>query len=366
MLWHDKTRLLLSTCGIAFAVVIMFLQLGFFNGINDSQANIARLLNGDLVLLQRNRTHLNKWNRFEDIHLYQVAALSGVAEVIPIFKDGAGLKNPQTDQVKRIIVYAFPPDRPPFALPDLSQEKLDRLKVRGQVLYDRRSREIYGRFREGDTLTIDGRSYTLAGYVDLGPNLINDGTILMGEGTWLGNGANNRPVMALVILTPDADRGAQIKAIKANLPDDIVAFTPSELAQREIDYTITNAPVGVIFGIGLVVSFFIGTVICYQILFNEVTDHLAQYATLKAMGFGNGTLIGIILEEAILLAIFGFLPGLALSEWIYRVVADQTRLIMFLTPERIGLVFSLALVMCVAAGFLAMRKVLKLDPAELY
>ena len=69
MLLHDKKRLLLSTSGIAFAVVIMFMQLGFFNGINDSQANIANLINADLVVIHKKRTHLNKWNRFAPIHL---------------------------------------------------------------------------------------------------------------------------------------------------------------------------------------------------------------------------------------------------------------------------------------------------------
>ena len=114
MLLHDKKRLLLSSGGIAFAVIIMFLQLGFFNGINDSQANIARLINADLVMLHKNRTHLNKWNAFDPVKLSQVVALPEVADGIPIYKDGAGLKNPQTDQVKRIIIYAFPPESRPL------------------------------------------------------------------------------------------------------------------------------------------------------------------------------------------------------------------------------------------------------------
>ena len=175
MLWHDKKRLFLSTCGIGFAVIIMFMQLGFFNGINDSQANIARLINADLVMVHKKRTHLNKWNRFAPIHLQQVLAMDGVAEGIPVYKDGAGLKNPDTEQVKRIIVYAFPPESNPLNLPDIPNGTMDLLKVKGNVLFDRRSREIFGEFEVGDNLTIDGRSFRLAGFVSVGQILLTTG-----------------------------------------------------------------------------------------------------------------------------------------------------------------------------------------------
>ena len=251
-------------------------------------------------------------------------------------------------------------------MPDLTPELEEALKIPGNVLFDSRSRDIYGRFSLGDTLTVNEKPFTLAGEVTLGPNLINDGTLLMSAGSWVGSGASNRQEMALLRLEPGQDKAAAIARVRANLPEDIIVLTPVELAQREIMYTVINAPVGAIFGVGLIVSLFIGTVICYQVLFNEVFDNLSQYATLKAMGFGPRYLIAIILEEALSLAVAGFLPGLAVSWWIYSVVADHTRLIMYLTPERIGLIFAMAVTMCVIAGLLAMRKVLKVDPADLF
>jgi putative ABC transport system permease protein len=364
MLWHDKKRLLLSTGGISFAVIIMFMQLGFFNGINDSQANIARLINADIVVINKKRTHLNKWNRFSLIKLHQIMATEGVAEGVPIYKEGAGLKNPDTNQVKRTIVYSFPTNSAPFNLPNVSPEKMELLKIKGNVLFDSRSREIYGNFKVGDSLTIDQKSYTLAGFVEVGPNIINDGTILIGETSWRKVG--DTLIMGLLRVEKGAGIQEVAARIRENLSDDLIVMTPQELAEREIEYTTINAPIGAIFGIGLIVSLFIGIVICYQILFNEVTDNIKQYATLKAMGFSNSFLIKTILEEAALLAVIGFLPGLFLSYWIYDITSEATRLIMVFTPERISFIFILALVMCLFAGLLAMRKVLKLDPAELY
>ena len=189
MLFHDKKRLLLSISGIAFAVVIMFLQMGFFNGINDSQANIARVIDADLVILHEKRTNLNKWTRFDYIRLNQINSISAVDIITPIYKDGAGIKNPDTNQVRRTIIYAFDPEAKPFNIEGLTDEVYEKLRVRGTALFDDRSRDIYGQFKIGDLLEIDERAYTLGGYVILGPNLVNDGTILMGTGTWRGDGA---------------------------------------------------------------------------------------------------------------------------------------------------------------------------------
>ncbi|MDA8637750.1 ABC transporter permease [Rhodospirillales bacterium] len=364
MLFHDKKRLFLSTCGISFAVIIMFMQLGFFNGINDSQANIARLINADLVLIHKKRTHLNKWNRFAPIHLQQVISMPGVSEGVPVYKDGVGLKNPETKQVKRIIMYAFPPESIPFNLPDATQKDWASLKVKGNCLFDARSRDIFGKFQVGDNLTIEEKPFRLSGFVTVGPNIINDGTLLCAEGSW--RAPADYLIMGLVRLKDGIDQQQVIDRIRTNLDDDLLIMTPIELAEREIRYTVINAPVGAVFGIGLIVSLFIGTVICYQILFNEVTDNLAQYATLKAMGFDSSFLYKIILEEASVLAVIGFLPGLLLSFLIYDITADATRLIMDFNVIRVAFIFFLTLFMCLIAGFLAMRKVLTIDPADLY
>jgi putative ABC transport system permease protein len=366
MLAHDRNRLALSIGGIAFAVTVMFLQLGFLNGINDSQAGVARMVNADFVVLHKKRTTLDKWTGFEPIRLGQLSVIPGVREVIPIYMDGVGLRNPQTKQVRRIVVYAFSPEAKPFNLPDLADGALDLLKVRGNALFDVRSRDIYGTFQIGDPLDIDGKPYRVAGYVNFGPNLINDGTIFMSNGSWIGDGASARPVMAFLRLDGGGDMEKRIDAVRKALPDDLNGLTPEDLATREILYMTLNAPIGTVFAVGLLVSLVIGIVICYQLLFNEVTDNVQQYATLKAMGFGPPYLIGIILEEAVTLAIAGYIPGLLASFLIYHLIGDATRLAMFLTVERIVMIFALTVFMCITAGILAIRKVLKLDPAELF
>lgn len=363
-LWHAKRRLLLSAAGIAVAVTVMFVEQGFFYGIVDSQANIAHLILGDLVVLHRTRTHLNKWNSMDRIRVFQTGAIDGIAEVVPVYKTYMGLRNAETNQVKRIIAYAFPPTMLPLDIGEPAHI-LPKLKMRRTVLFDRRSRDIYGTIGEGQAVELDERFFQIAGFVDIGPNIINDGTLVMSEGTLLAVEPHRNPVMAVVFLKQGVDIGAVTRNIQERF-SDLIVMSPVELAQREIKFTTTSAPVGIIFGIGVLAGFVIGAVVCYQILFNQIGDSIAQYATLKAMGFSRMFLAWILIEQALLLSVAGFAVAVPAVVLLYGFIADKTSLTMVLSWERILTVLSLTITMCLTAGLIAMRRVWRLHPAELY
>jgi putative ABC transport system permease protein len=107
-------------------------------------------------------------------------------------------------------------------------------------------------------------------------------------------------------------------------------------------------------------------VIVYQILYTDVSDHLAEYATLKAMGYKSRFLYSVVLQEAFILAVLGFIPGFALCLGLYKLVRDGTALPMFMTWDRIITVFFLTLIMCIVSGVIAMRRVQAADPADIF
>jgi putative ABC transport system permease protein len=113
-------------------------------------------------------------------------------------------------------------------------------------------------------------------------------------------------------------------------------------------------------------GFLVGGMICYQIIATDVTEHLDEYATLKAIGYGDGYLNRVVLHEALWLAVLGFGPGLALGGLVYGALDVWVGLPMRLTPGRAGLVFALTAGMCVLSGMLALRKVRAADPAEVF
>ena len=367
ILFHDKQRLLLSLAGIAFSVLTMFVELGFFNGFNDSQVNlIDRYKDADLVMLHKHKTNMVRMDRMEKSHLYQTLAFDEIAELIPVYEGHMRAKNPDSGLSHRISVIAFPADADPFLLEGFDRYR-DLLKRTNTVLFDSRSRTIYGDVRPGMDIELNNRTFQVGGLVTLGPNFANNGYVLMSDTSWRSSRRSRHEIsFGLIRLKPGSDAQQVKQQIQSSMPNDILVMTQAELRARDIRVFIFLAPLGIVFGIGLVVGFIIGIIICYQIIFNEITDHLAQYATLKAIGFSNWYMTGVVLQIALLLSLTGFLPGL-LGGWIiYRAIDYFSRIRMFLTFGRIGVIYLLTVVMCTIAGLLAARKVIDADPAEVF
>jgi putative ABC transport system permease protein len=95
--------------------------------------------------------------------------------------------------------------------------------------------------------------------------------------------------------------------------------------------------------------------------------HLPEYATLKAMGYSDRYLIGVLLQEALILAILGFIPEFTISLGLYGLIAKATLLPVQMTLNRARLVLFLTVVMCVASGAIAKeRKLQSADPADIF
>ena len=116
----------------------------------------------------------------------------------------------------------------------------------------------------------------------------------------------------------------------------------------------------------MAIGFLVGTVICYQILSSDVADHLAEYATLRAIGYPGRYLNLVVFQEGLLLALGGFLPGLALSAVMYWYLHAQTGLPLRLTVWRACYIFVLTVAMCSVSAWLALRKAREADPAEVF
>lgn len=369
MLFHSPKRLVLSVGGIAFATLIMFMQLGFFNGINDSQAMHPPRWQADLVMLAETNVHMSKWDRFHRTFLGQVAAQQGVAEAIPLHYRNARMLNTADGLPQVILVTAFPPGSGAVDLGPNSEAIEQGLVIANSIAFDRLSRDIYGPVSTGDEITFNGRAMHVTGLYEFGPNLSIDGNVVMSEGNWLASSPSwerDQVSYGLIRLEPGADLESTRQRIQAAIPDSLILLTPEEMRHREVMHTIKAVPIGAIFGIGLVIGFVIGVVICYQILFNEITDHMAQFATMMAMGYGPKDIRSIVLQEATLLSCLGFLVGLGASIFLYLSIADKTGLLLLHTPIRVGAILICTVLMCVLAGNLAVRKALKADPADLF
>jgi putative ABC transport system permease protein len=259
-------------------------------------------------------------------------------------------------------------------VPDAAPE-LNKLKMLNYVLYDQAARPDLGnvasQLQQSKPLPaqLNDLQIQVTGVFTMGASFSADGNLIVSDSTFLRLFPERKADeidVGLITLKPGADLEQVQANIKAKLPDDVLVLTKEEFIQRERNYWSQVSPIGVIFGFGTIVGFLVGTVIVYQILYSDVSDHLPEYATLKAMGYGDSYLVGILLQEALILAILGFIPGFAISLGLYGLIAQATLLPVKMSLDRLVLVLSLTLVMCIASGAIAMRKLQSADPADIF
>ncbi|MGH7789533.1 MAG: ABC transporter permease DevC [Candidatus Binatia bacterium] len=371
---REKLRLLVALAGVAFAVILIFMQLGFRSAMFKSAVRFHEALDGDLFLLSPTFDFLPQPKGFSRRRLHQALAWPGVSGVTPIYLGLTLWKNPDTGKSRSIFLIGIDPADPGIRLPGVDGQ-CDRIRRSDVVLFDRDSRPEYGPIpqrlaAEGEVAgEMANRRVFVQGLFTFGTSFGIDGSVLTSEMNFLRIDPS-RPLglidVGVVRLVPGADAAATRDAMRAALPNDVLVLTRDDFIAREQHYWDTNTPIGYVFTFGVIIGFAVGAIIVYQILFADVCDHLAEYATLKAMGYPDRYLFGVVFEEAIILAVLGFLPGLAICAYLYRVAGEATRLPMQLTVSTAAAVLALAVVMCCLSGAIALRKISSADPAEIF
>lgn len=371
---REKTRLAVAMAGIAFADILMFFQLGLLDALFDSAATLQYKLLGDLFIVNQVTKSLQSYRSFRRDRLYQAAGVAGVESVNWLNFDRGQWRNPQTRVDRPILIFGIDPTKPTLNQPDINGQ-LNKLKMLNRVLYDQTGRPEFGDIatllQHYNPLSVQVNDYqvSVVGLFSLGASFAADGNAITSHSTFLRLFPNRQPDqidIGLINLKP----GADIKQVQANLqarlPNDVVVLTLDQFANQEKEYWGGSSPIGFIFGFGAVIGFLVGTVIVYQILYSDVSEHLPEYATMKAMGYSDSYLIGVIIQESLILAFLGFLPGFLISTGFYVVVQSATLLPVGMTLNRAVLVLGSTIVMCVISGVIAVRKLQAADPADIF
>jgi putative ABC transport system permease protein len=371
---REKTRLAVAIAGIAFADLLIFIQMGFEGALYDSAVKPHRTLQADLVLINPQFQTLFSVKSFSRERLYQALSYEGVNTVSPLYISTGQWQNPETRVSRAILVWGVDPASPAFKFPEVNQN-LDQLKLLNQVLFDQAGRPEYGtiadRFNKIGTVEteLNNKIINVKGLFINGSSFAADGNVITSDSTFLQLFPDRKPEqieVGLINLTPGADIERVRSQLIAGLPDDVKVLTTEEFAQTEKDYWASGTGIGFIFGLGVGVGFIVGIVIVYQILYADVSDHLPEYATLKAMGYTNLYLLGVLTQEALILAISGFIPALVLSFGLYQVTYAATLLPISMTVDRAVTVLVLTVIMCSVSGAIAMRKLRSADPADVF
>jgi putative ABC transport system permease protein len=370
----NKRRLARSSAGIGFAVLLMLVQLGFERGFFDASLGTVRQLDGDLFVMRASKYRFGSEDPFPAHDLAAARAVAGVASVVPLYASWQRLfwRSPLDGNHYMIQVFAFDPDNPPFLLPEVRAQS-GRLKEPGAVLVDRRGRGFLGMAAGDGDSEISGRPAHIVGGFALGPDFMSDGTAMTSEQSFAafltGNPSNAAalPVeFGIVKLMPGADAAAVQRALVAALPTALRVFTKAQLVAFERDFQAALSSAGPIFWMGTLVGFVVGMLISYQVIYTDLFDQLPQYATLKGMGYGTSYLVRVVFEQATLSAVAAFVPAWLLCLVVYRVVGALALLPLHMTLGQTALSFALTLGMCLLSAAFAIRRVITLDPAEVF
>jgi putative ABC transport system permease protein len=370
---ESKLRLTASVAGTAFAVTLMFMELGFRGALLDSMVAVVRSLDGDLFLVHRLLYTLAVPQPFAHGWLEQARSFDDVTWAGPFYVEmrRARWRNPVDRIPRRIRVLAYPPADETLAIEPLRRDRA--LWERPDtVMADVLSKAgRYGPMARLGSSELSGRRVTVVGTFALGTDFESDGTLVMSEENFVSVFPDRRidangPDVGVVRVRQGVDLERLRAALQAALPPGVQVLTKPGLVAREQAFWDKVAPIGTVFTIGVVMGFIVGMAICYQVLFSDIGDRLGEFATLKAMGYSNSWLFRRVVEQAVYLALLGYAAGVVVSLLAFRLVHAATGLPMLFRPTTAALVLLLTVLMCVLSGAIAARRLVAADPAQLY
>jgi putative ABC transport system permease protein len=368
----SKSRLMVAIAGIAFADLLMFAQLGIQAALFDSNTALNRGMDADIIIGSTQYRDLSLANTLPRRRLYQIKDIPGVQSAEPLYISAIVWKNPQTRRKTQLMLVGQGLDRPAFTFDEVNQN-LDKLKQPDTFLFDRSSRGTYAdvvaKVAAGQSVKteVQRRTIEVTGLFSLGASFATDGTLIASAETFLRffpERSAGQITLGLIKVKPGVDPDLVLAQIKAILPPDTMASTKQQYVDDEQAYWQQSTPIGLIFSFGAVMSFVVGMVIVFQILSTDVNEHMSEYATFKAMGYRDRYLLLIVLEQSLILATLGFIPGLALALGQYTLIRNLGALPIAMTVARLVLVFSLTVVMCVVSGAITTRRLQSADPAD--
>lgn len=368
ILVHEKGRSALAMAGILFAILLIFLQLGFYSSVPKGGLLFYEAMRFDLMLTSSSYVFEAQSGSFPRRRLYQALAVTEVARASAMYQGIGRWLNDEDQLARDVFVIGFNPAEGLFNVPQVDQQS-DLLRQPDTILVDKATRPSFGPLEKGRRIELEQRSVQIGGVYTLGTGFLALGIALTSDVNFVRifpNRSLNQVNLGLLILKPGADPDQTAIELRRILPADTQVFTRNELYQHETGHWVTRTSTGLIFGFGALVAMVVGLVILNQTLSTQITRQLPQYATLKAMGYTDTQLGGIVMTLATIMATVSYVPALALSVVIYDLVTRATLLPIEMTVGRMLTVLAIAWSMSALSALFALRILRRADPVELF
>jgi putative ABC transport system permease protein len=365
-LLHDKLRFLITVSGVAFAVTLVFVQVGLFMGLLDNASVTIEHLSADLWVTPRNTPNVDFAQTFSETSVQRVRSIPGIAQADNLIVWFMSMSLP-TGAKEGILVYALEDFRR-WNLPwNVVEGNLTDLRRGDYLFLDQSARKRFGSFGPGDYREILGQRLKIIGstrdalsfsttpvaFLDFRTAQHLSPDELAGNTTYV-----------LVKLAPGADREAVRAEIKRRLPYNDV-YTRAEWAERSRRYWVESTGLGLNLIMTVFLGCLVGIVVVAQTLYTSTMEHIKEFGTVKAIGGSNLDIYKILGKQASIAAVVGFLLGGAMA-WALRPAMAKIDLKLIIEPSLAATVAVGTLVLCLAAAMISFRKVAAIDPALVF
>jgi putative ABC transport system permease protein len=358
-------------------VLLMCMELSIRKALVDNSIAVIEHMNGQLFIVSKAEYTIAVREGFSHQRLAQARGCPAVRGAYPLYIEThrSSFKNLDLNgEAPPIRVLAFKPDDPVFDFPQVESHRRE-LRLPNRALYDNKSKDEYGAVTVGQRVELAEHALQIVGLFSLGTDFANDGNLITSDLTYrdmfpTGPGRDPLTTVDVGIIRLNVNKKRDVleacRDLRQRLPPDVDVLTKDEFVARERLFWNESTPIGFIFWLGTWMGFIVGSVICYQILSTDVTEHLPQFATLKAMGYANRYFVWVILQEAVFLSLMGFVPGVLLSMLFCWAASHLTHLTVDVPLLTAIQVLLISMAMCAVSARLAVQRVMRVDPAELF
>ena len=372
-LTHSRTRFAAALSGVAFANVLVFVQLGIMNSMATATLKPYEFFQADIMISASDANSMTEGGNVARQWLFQALADPEVTGGTGLYVAIVSWARPT--KTLSLTTYGIDLALPAFRSPAMAS-KTGTLQLQNAGILDMFSRGLPReeaaviRPQTPTSFEVSGTTLTLYDTFQGGGGFGGDGFMMVSDQTFLTlfpARSSSAPDHILLQLAPGADPEAVAARLHDLISDKTLRIRSyAQAAAEDLSYQQTKRPTGIIFGFGVIIGILVGIVIVYQVLSTDVADHLSEYATFKAMGYPQRFFLGIVFEEALILAILGFIPGFIVASGLLAGMKKATTLPLAMTAYMAGMVFIGTLIACTISGAIATRRLAAADPADLF
>jgi putative ABC transport system permease protein len=408
-LLEDLPRFLVAQAGIMFAVSLVTLQTGIFNGFTRSSGQLIRNSDADIWVASESLVQVELTQPIPLSHVLQARNVAGVARAEALIFNGA-LWRPPKGEITRVRVVGFDPNGQLFTPRNVTQGSLSALNAPYTMMVDTTNLDSLNVQKLGDKVQVNSLPARVVGFTQGNNSIVSNSfmfTSLENANVYLTSGQTSNLTCKLPSGSQDlictntyssspqtsnptqspptpnklfasdlityvliqADPGQDLQALKQKLEATLPstrAYTRTEFIEKNETFWQKRTGIGFVLGLGAAVGIIVGVVIVAQILYSSVSDHVKEFGTLKAIGASDWVVYGVIIEQALWMAVLGYLPSMALCYGVATWIYTTQGILVLITPVSAIAIFGVTVAMCVSSAIFAIHRVTRLDPAMVF